>query len=169
MVKVYKVNSQSVYTIFYLESRSSEILYLIDCVAMGLNRLGYRIVAEQCVWLYIYWYDFQVNNIIGYYWCHFQCDILYVKIIWYSVSIIFPTYYSHYLYIESFTHVIYLIWIITLYMCKISENVENAGICVFRTTVRLRNKCPLDSTGSVYSDACGISIFISIVQFQWNP
>ena len=49
MVKVYKVNSQSVYTVFYLESRASEILYLIDCVAMGLNRLGYRIVAEQCV------------------------------------------------------------------------------------------------------------------------
>ena len=49
MVKVYKVNSQSVYTVFYIESRSSEILYLIDCVAMGLNYLGYRIVAEQCV------------------------------------------------------------------------------------------------------------------------
>ena len=49
MVKVYKVNSQSVYTVFYLESRTSEILYLLDCIAMSLNRLGYRIVAEQCV------------------------------------------------------------------------------------------------------------------------
>ena len=49
MLKVYKVNSQSVYTNFYLEARSSEILYLIDFVVMGLNRLGYRIVAEQCV------------------------------------------------------------------------------------------------------------------------
>ena len=48
-VKVYQFNSQSVYTVFYLESQASEILYLIDCVAMGLNRLGYRIVAEQCV------------------------------------------------------------------------------------------------------------------------
>ena len=48
-VKVYQFNSQSVYTVFYLESRASGILYLIDCVAMGLNRLGYRIVAEQCV------------------------------------------------------------------------------------------------------------------------
>ena len=47
-VKVYQFNSQSVYTVFFLESRISEILYLIDCIAMSLNRLGYRIVAEQC-------------------------------------------------------------------------------------------------------------------------
>ena len=55
-VKVYQFNSQSVYTVFFLESRISEILYLIDCISMSLNRLGYRIVAEQCVWLNI-WCD----------------------------------------------------------------------------------------------------------------
>ena len=65
-VKVYQFNSQSVYTVFFLESRISEILYLIDCIAMSLNRLGYRIVAEQCQWLKI-WCDLSnvyIRNVV---------------------------------------------------------------------------------------------------------
>ena len=65
-VKVYQFNSQSVYTVFFLESRISEILYLIDCISMSLNRLGYRIVAEQCVWLHI-WCDLSnvyIRNVV---------------------------------------------------------------------------------------------------------
>ena len=48
-VRVFKVNSQLVYTMFFIESRMSEMYYLLDCLSMSLNRLGYRIVAEQCL------------------------------------------------------------------------------------------------------------------------
>ena len=45
------------------------------------------------------------------------------------------------------------------------NNVESAGISVIRTTVRLRDQCPVDSAGSIYSDSCVISIFIRIITF----
>ena len=47
-VKVYKTHSQLVYTIFYIESRESEMMYLLRCFSMSLNRFHYRIEAEQC-------------------------------------------------------------------------------------------------------------------------
>ena len=122
MVKVYKVNSQSVYTIFYLKSRSSEILYLIDCVAMGLNRLGYRIVAEQCVWLYIYWYDFLVNKMINV--SHGQNISLWYFICKKNINIVFWFFSLHiipFIYILNHLRMSFISFKSLHYMCKISE------------------------------------------------
>ena len=48
-VNVYKMESQIVYTVFYLESDCvSEIHYILKCIAMSFSRFGYRIKAEQC-------------------------------------------------------------------------------------------------------------------------
>ena len=47
-VNVFKMESQIVYTVFYLESRVSEVHYILRCIAMSFGRFGYRIQAEQC-------------------------------------------------------------------------------------------------------------------------
>ena len=48
-VQVFKIHSQVVYTVFFIESREAEMAYLLRCISLSLNRFNYRIEAEKCL------------------------------------------------------------------------------------------------------------------------